>query len=469
MGVGIGASALLEQAIPQHGPVRAVDGVLYRDVLESQADGGLDQHIVVPHPHLMQLVGPVELVLNPGRLRAVFGAEPHGRVQGRVLAVFVQARAVDRVLRSDAGIGAGGGGQDAFNPAGERLDDETPDVAGVHGGIGRRVDLVNPPIVRLIEREMTGRVVAGRTLIQAGEHTERVEDAGGGDIVEGSSEIDVVPGGQGPRRPAQDRVAPDIHGLVGGTRVARPYRRAADLALQPRAAVRSHLHASNDRTGAAVGREHESHRSIGVAVEEIGHCLARGRRCPHSPGRRVECQQDAGHVRQVENDVRIEGRSRIVLDARGVVPGDPGGDQVLLGLQHPVNIHGADIMPIVAETDILEDLSCSPDGRDVVDRERHPASGGNVPRFHAGAGGRGGSWARLSVVAHVAVEHGQQIEGCSRLPAAYENEEQNQRKRQYPLLRHLVDPPKGTILMAVRDSHPKLTMQTAHPSQLQML
>ena len=55
------------------GPVR---GGLDRHVLGPKADGGLNRLIGVPHPHLVQLVDPVELVLDPDR-GTVLLAEPH--------------------------------------------------------------------------------------------------------------------------------------------------------------------------------------------------------------------------------------------------------------------------------------------------------------------------------------------------------------------------------------------------------
>ena len=67
-----------------------------------------------------------------------------------MLVILAEARAVDGVLRTVVGIGdATGGGDDVVDRIGERLDREAPDVALEDRVVGRRIDFIYTPVIRL--------------------------------------------------------------------------------------------------------------------------------------------------------------------------------------------------------------------------------------------------------------------------------------------------------------------------------
>ena len=71
--------ALWKFVIAQCRPLNAIDRVLDGDILEPEAQEVLELYVVVPNPHLGELVGPVELVLDPDRLGPSSFALPHVR------------------------------------------------------------------------------------------------------------------------------------------------------------------------------------------------------------------------------------------------------------------------------------------------------------------------------------------------------------------------------------------------------
>ena len=117
------AAAELRHAL-QRRPGLAVGGVLDRDGLGAEAEECLDQLVGVPHPHLVQLVGFVELVLDPVRRGAA--AHPHVRRLGGVLVQVVESGAVDRLLRPHVRSGAGGRGRDGRDRIAVGLGREAP-------------------------------------------------------------------------------------------------------------------------------------------------------------------------------------------------------------------------------------------------------------------------------------------------------------------------------------------------------
>ncbi|MBA7665099.1 hypothetical protein ES703_73165 [subsurface metagenome] len=54
---------------------------------------------MVPYPHLMQFINPVELILDPGRLWPNYTTEPHISIFCRVQVIGIQPRAVDAIFR----------------------------------------------------------------------------------------------------------------------------------------------------------------------------------------------------------------------------------------------------------------------------------------------------------------------------------------------------------------------------------
>ncbi len=196
-GIAVQAGGPRELGLLQQGPSCAVGGILDRDILEPEAQHGLEDHVVVPHPHLRELVDTVESVLDPRRLRTGRTADPHRRIGGRVRAVG-ESGAVDRILRRTQ-IGAGGRGGHGLDRIDLRLDRKGPHVTLEEGFAGRLVGLIDPPVVGLAEFKALRRSIGVGIL---GDGADRV-----GHVVEVLPEIYHVPFGRGrelSRCPAQD-------------------------------------------------------------------------------------------------------------------------------------------------------------------------------------------------------------------------------------------------------------------------
>jgi len=200
-------------------PGLAVDGVFHRRTLDAETDRRLEGDVVVPDPELVQLVGAVELELNPQRFIGIGDAEPHVLQVDRVLVVLVQAGAVDRVFgfRPD-GIRAGGGRRHVGDGIGHRFAGEAPDRALEDRIVGRRVDLVDAPVVGLTQvesRRAGDRIVRRVGLALADQHAQRIGPAGGVDVVGGCAEVNIMCRRERARRPAQHDVTCHVDGLVG--------------------------------------------------------------------------------------------------------------------------------------------------------------------------------------------------------------------------------------------------------------
>jgi len=210
-----------ELHVSQHGPFGAVRGVLDRDALEPEAENQLKIHVVVPDQHLVQLVDAVELVLNPDRIGAVRRAQPHGGGVRRMLVVGIEARAIDSVLGSLACLRHRVAGRDdILDGVRQRFGRESPDRPFDDRAVGRRVHLVDPPVVGLAEFETAG--IARRVaLTLADQHTHGIGPAGGVDVVENRSEVYVMRLGERPWRPGEVRVPPDVRIAVGRIGVGR--------------------------------------------------------------------------------------------------------------------------------------------------------------------------------------------------------------------------------------------------------
>ncbi len=168
----------------ESGPVLAVGGVLDGDVLEPEAEHHFEDYVVVPDPHLVELVDAVEFVLNPDRFGAAGAAQPHVGVVGRVLVSFVKAGTIDGV--GGTGVRLGGRvarGENARDRIGIRLGGETPDTALEDRVVGSGVDLIDSPVVGLTEFEQARRIVRGVRLTLGCEHIHRIAPAGVVDIV----------------------------------------------------------------------------------------------------------------------------------------------------------------------------------------------------------------------------------------------------------------------------------------------
>jgi len=174
--------------------------------------------ILVPDPHLVQLVDLVKLVLDPRGLGGL-AAEPHVLGTGRVLVVLAKPGTIDRLdgleLRL---VEAGGRGLDRRDRIGVGLGREAPDLALEDRGLrGRGIDLVDPPVVGLVERQQTGGRKGRARLALAGQHPPRFGSAGRVDVVEHGPEVHVVCGRVRTRAPTQHGLPRNVH---------RPVRRA---------------------------------------------------------------------------------------------------------------------------------------------------------------------------------------------------------------------------------------------------
>ncbi len=214
-GVSRGPGALGEFGHVGHRrPRGAVGRRLDRHLLGAQANETLDQLVGVPHLQRFQSVDLVELVLDPVRQHA--GAHPH---RGRLDAVQVagHAGAVDGLLRSHAGCGAGGGSRGGPDPIAVGLHGERPDRA-LEDVVGRLVDLIDPPVVRLPIGEQPHGVRRGvdATLVDAGRVGGRRRLGHRGHI---GPEIHIVLAGGGSGHPAQGHIARHIRGAGARRRI----------------------------------------------------------------------------------------------------------------------------------------------------------------------------------------------------------------------------------------------------------
>ncbi len=83
---------------------------------------------------------------------------------------------------------------------GIRFDREAPGLTFVNPGIGRGIDLIDAPVIALAPIEQDGKIIARAGL--AGAHEQSAVRVGVVDIVEVSTEIDIMHIGVHSRRPA---------------------------------------------------------------------------------------------------------------------------------------------------------------------------------------------------------------------------------------------------------------------------
>ncbi|MBA7670817.1 hypothetical protein ES703_78964 [subsurface metagenome] len=112
------------------------------------------------------------------------------------------------------GVRAGSRGCDIRDGIGIRLSRKAPDVSLEDGGIRRRIDFIDTPVVGLTEFEKPLRVVRGRGLAPADQHVPRIGGIGIIDIVKIVAEVHVVRLGERARSPAQCRIARYVNGAV---------------------------------------------------------------------------------------------------------------------------------------------------------------------------------------------------------------------------------------------------------------
>ena len=196
---GLGEFRHADQSRP-FGPVgRVFDG----NILESETKNRLDLLVGVPHPHLVQLVWIVELVLDPGPQRLI-AAKPHIRCVRRVQAVGIQSGSVDGVFRAEIRLAlarSSRGDSHTIDRITNRLGCEAPDLAREYRRIRRGVDLIDAPVVLRFEIE-PARIMTAGTLSDTADAVI--------DIVEALTEVNNVPiDGRRKlaRRPAQDHIS----------------------------------------------------------------------------------------------------------------------------------------------------------------------------------------------------------------------------------------------------------------------
>ena len=208
------AGGLSQFDIAQGRPTAAICRVLDCNILGSVPDDALQCLIRIPDEHLIQLVDPVECVLDPRRLRTRHRTEPHVGLGRRVLVVGVKAGAVDRLLGPHRRVvRAGRRGCDILNRVGKRLDRESPNVAFVDHVVRGRADFIDSPVIGCTEWEPAG-VVGGRLLSRVGQHPARIRRVGIAYIIENRTEIHIVRLGCLSRFPAQDHVRRHVDGPV---------------------------------------------------------------------------------------------------------------------------------------------------------------------------------------------------------------------------------------------------------------
>jgi len=210
-----------ELIVTQRRPLNAIDRVLDGDLLEPEAQNQFELHVVVPDPHLMELVDLGELILDPDRLPAVAGiGQPHiGRFDG-VLIGSIHAGAVDRVLRPRRRLRAGGGGNDILDRINIRLYRERPDSPFDDRGVRSAVDLIDAPIIGLLVIEQAGGIERSVALALADQHAHRIGPRGRVNVLQNRPEVHVVRSGRLGRRPAQHCIAGNVSGVVLRIRVA---------------------------------------------------------------------------------------------------------------------------------------------------------------------------------------------------------------------------------------------------------
>ena len=150
------AGGPIDHSVTENGPIRTVDGILDRDVFDAETKVQFKPTVVIPNQSLMKLVDLVESTLQIKWCIGRRCRQPHVHWLGRMCVVFVETRAVDRILRAVAGVGdAIGRSLNVGNRIGERLGREAPDIATINGVIRGGIDFVDPPVI--------GRIVFKRS------------------------------------------------------------------------------------------------------------------------------------------------------------------------------------------------------------------------------------------------------------------------------------------------------------------
>jgi len=206
-------------------PGGPVCGDLDLGLLDAVPQHLLQGLVGVPDPHLVELEGAVEVILDPGGLWAGLAADPHGGDFDRVLVrVGIQPQPADRVGRSHLVAivhETGGRGRRRRDRIGVGLDGEAPRGALEHGrGRGRCIDLVDPPIVGLAQSQSAGWDIATDIQSLDQRRPQRIRDGSLIDIVELGPDVDVVGMGKLTRRPAQHGIRGHIRLSVAGLRIA---------------------------------------------------------------------------------------------------------------------------------------------------------------------------------------------------------------------------------------------------------
>jgi len=227
--------------VTERGPVGSIGGVFDRHVLEPEPEHRLELDVVVPDPHLVELVDLVELVLDVDGIVPGRQAQPHVRGVGGMPIRSIKAGTVDGPFRAHACVGNRVARRDdAGDRIGERFGREAPDFALEDSTIRRGVDLVDSPVVGRSEFEKTIRIVAGIALALTDQDAQRVGPAGGVDIIEDGPEVDVVGHRRLARRPLQHDLAHHIRRGIGrhgvGRRLARRRRQDRSAKHVPRMA-----------------------------------------------------------------------------------------------------------------------------------------------------------------------------------------------------------------------------------------
>ena len=179
------AGVLGKFVIAQCRPLNAIDRVLDGDIFEPEAQEVLELYVVVPNQHLGELVGHVELVLDPDRLGSCRITLPHVRRFHRVQVVGIQPGAVDSVGRIETVGRTGSRDGNIRNRINKRLDGEAPDGAFEDGGVRRRIDFIDPPVIGLAEFEKAVGIVSCTRLA-------RRTDGGIIDIIKDGAEVHIV-------------------------------------------------------------------------------------------------------------------------------------------------------------------------------------------------------------------------------------------------------------------------------------
>jgi len=201
--------------VTQTGPVRAVLGVLDGDIFQTEAEDQLELHVVVPDQHLIELLDSREFVLDPGGLAGRRCGQPHVLGRDRVLVLGIESGPVDGVLDGAVFLaGRIGRRDDVLDGVGEGLGGKGPDISLVDRVVRRRVDLVDSPVVRLIEFQASGRIERCGALALADQHAQRIGPTGIANVVEDRAEVDVVRVGKLAGRPCQDNFSRNVRVAV---------------------------------------------------------------------------------------------------------------------------------------------------------------------------------------------------------------------------------------------------------------